>query len=79
MHLDCMTQQRKQLKHGIGGTVMDCFNHDCPFRVNEASSCNRCDCVACPNRSTIPYSICSNRTLTNEELVELERIKGGAD
>ena len=59
--------------------MMDCFNHDCPFRVNETSSCNRCDCIACPNRSTIPYSIFSNRTLTNEELVELERIKEGAD
>lgn len=58
---------------------MDCFNHDCPFLVNKASSCNRCDCVACPNRRTIPYSISSNRTLTNEELIELERIKEGAD
>lgn len=23
LHLDCMTQGRKQLKHGIGGTVME--------------------------------------------------------
>lgn len=55
--------------------VMDCFNHDCPFRANKTSSCNRCDCTACHNRRTMPYSISSNRTLTNEELVELERIK----
>lgn len=28
--------------------------------------------------STVPYPVFSNRTLTNEELVELERIKEGA-
>ena len=27
---------------------MDCFNHSCPFRVNETSNANRCECIACP-------------------------------
>ena len=30
---------------------MDCFNHSCPFRVNETSNANRCERVACQNRS----------------------------
>lgn len=29
---------------------MDCFNHNCPFRVNEISLYNKCDSIACPNR-----------------------------
>ena len=30
---------------------MDCFNHSCPFRVNETSNANRCERVTCQNRS----------------------------
>ena len=47
---------------------MDCHNHSCPFRVNETSNANRCECVACPNRSNNDFIITSNRTLTNDEL-----------
>lgn len=55
---------------------MDCFNHSCPFRVNETSSCNCCECVACPNRTNFPYTVVSNRTLTDKEVQEeVERIK----
>ena len=46
---------------------MDCFNHLCPFRVNETSNANRCECVACQNRNNSGFIIASNRTLTNYE------------
>lgn len=46
---------------------MDCFNHSCPFRVNETSDANRCECIACQNRSNSDFIITSNRTLTNDE------------
>ena len=51
---------------------MDCFNHSCPFRVNETSSCNRCECVACPNRCHDSFTFTSNRTLSDKEIQELE-------
>lgn len=56
---------------------MDCFNHLCPFRVNETSNANRCECVACQNRSTNDFIIASNRTLTNDELAMLTALRSG--
>lgn len=50
---------------------MDCFNHPCQFRVNETSNANRCECVACPNRSNSDFIIISNRTLTDDKLAML--------
>ena len=52
---------------------MDCFNHLCPFRQNETSSCNRCECLACPNRCQSPatYTV-SNHTLTVEEPAKID-------
>lgn len=50
---------------------MDCFNHNCPFRVNETSLYNKCDSIACPNRYNYDFFITSNRTLTSDELMEL--------
>ena len=59
---------------------MDCFNYSCPFRVNETSNANRCECVACPNRSKSDFTITSNRTLTNDELTKLAaQRRGGND
>lgn len=56
------------------GDNMDCFNHSCPFRVNESSSLNRCECIACPNRYIGKYySITWNKTLTKEEMDEIKR------
>ena len=54
---------------------MDCFNHSCPFRVNETSNANRCERIACPNRSNNDFIITSNRTLTNDELAMLNALK----
>ena len=54
---------------------MDCFNHSYPFRVNETSNANRCECVACQNRSNIDFVITSNRTLTNDELAMLTALR----
>ena len=54
---------------------MDCFNHSCPFRVNETSNANRCECVACQNRSNGDFIITSNRTLTDDELAMLNALK----
>ena len=51
---------------------MDCFNFNCPFRVNETSSCNYCACLACPNRDRHEYTITSNRTLTDKEIAEMK-------
>ena len=50
---------------------MDCFNYSCPFRVNETSNANRCECVACQNRSNSDFVITSNRTLTDDEMAKL--------
>ena len=54
---------------------MDCFNYSCPFRVNETSNANRCECIACPNKSSSDFIITSNRTLTNDELAMLSALK----
>ena len=54
---------------------MDCFNYSCPFRVNETSNANRCECVACPNKSNNNFIIISNRTLTNDELAMLSALR----
>lgn len=55
--------------------MADCFNHSCPFRVNETCSVpNGCECTACPNRCTGDFSIAWNRTLTDEELEIIQRI-----
>ena len=56
---------------------MDCFNHSCPFRVNETSNANRCDCVACHNRSNSYFILASNRTLTGDELAMLTALRSG--
>ena len=51
---------------------MDCFNHSCPFRVNETSNANRCECVACQNRWEEPVTyIISNHTLTANETARM--------
>lgn len=54
---------------------MDCFNYSCPFRENTSSSCNRCECVACQNRSEAVTYIASNRTLTETDIRALEAMK----
>lgn len=47
---------------------MDCFNHNCPFRVNDTSNANRCECVACPNVVKNDVVLVSNHTMTEKEL-----------
>ena len=54
---------------------MDCFNHSCPFRVNETSNTNRCECVACQNRSSNDFIITSNRILSDDELAMLTALR----
>ena len=54
---------------------MGCFNHSCPFRVNETSNTNRCECVACQNRSSNDFIITSNRILTDDELAMLTALR----
>lgn len=56
---------------------MDCYNHSCPFRVNETSNANRCECVACQNRSNSDFIITSNRTLTDDEMEMLATLRKG--
>lgn len=58
---------------------MDCFNRGCPFRVNETSNANRCECTACPNKCTDDVIIVSNRTLTNEEIEKINEIRRNND
>ena len=55
------------------GIRTDCYNHSCPFRVNDTSCSNRCECMACPNRCTGDFSITWNRTLTDEEMRIIKR------
>ena len=56
---------------------MDCVNHSCTFRVNETSNANRCECVACQNRSNSDFIITSNRALTDDELAMLTALRSG--
>ena len=57
---------------------MDCFNYSCPFRVNETSNANTCECVSCQNRSNNDFIIISsNRILTNDELAMLTALING--
>ena len=58
---------------------MDCFNHSCPFRINETLNVNNCECVACQNRSNSAFTITSNRTLTDDELAKLAAQRSGGD
>lgn len=58
---------------------MDCFNHSCPFRINETLNVNNCECMACQNRSTSAVTITSNRTLTDDELAKLATLGRGGD
>lgn len=53
--------------------MADCFNHSCPFRVNEFSNDNGCECLACPNRCSGEGFFSYNRTLTDEELEKIRR------
>ena len=52
---------------------MDCFNHNCPFRINETSNLHRCECIGCQNRYHGNFTFSWNRTLTKEELDEIKR------
>lgn len=56
---------------------MDCFNHGCPFRVNETSNANRCECTACPNKCTNDVIIVSDHTLTEEEIKRMTDLNYG--
>lgn len=56
---------------------MDCFNHSCPFRVNETSSVYRCECIACKNRSNGSFFVTYNRTLSDDELARLKALENG--
>lgn len=58
---------------------MDCFNHSCPFRINETLNVNHCECVACQNRSNSAFTITSNRTLTDDELAKLAAQRSGGN
>ena len=50
---------------------MDCFNYECPFRVNETSSATLCECTACPNRCTNDVIIVTDHTLTEQEIKQV--------
>ena len=57
--------------------MADCFNHSCPFRVNETSNANRCERTACPNICNSDFSIISNHTMTDKEIEEARSIYYG--
>lgn len=71
-----MAEHFRKGGESIGGDeIVDCFNYSCPFRENTSSSCNRCECVACQNRSEAVTYIASNRTLTETDMRALEAMK----
>ena len=53
--------------------MTDCFNSSCPFRDNWSSNPYKCECVACPNRTTESHIIMSNRTLVQGSLPAVRR------
>ena len=55
---------------------MDCFNHNCPWRTNNTSNYNRCECIACQNRCNSDVYVISDHTLTREQFKEqIKKIK----
>ena len=53
---------------GGGGLTLDCFKYACPFRVNETSNANRCECTACPNRCAYDLIFVSDHTMSDEKI-----------
>lgn len=49
---------------------MDCFNHNCPFRTNETSNVNRCDCYSCKVRDSKSLYVNSNKIITNDTVLK---------
>lgn len=49
---------------------MDCFNHNCPFRTNETSNMNRCDCYSCKVRDSESVYVNSNKIITNDTVLK---------
>lgn len=47
---------------------MDCFRFTCPFRVNESTSMNRCECVACPNRTSDHTQFATNAIMPESDV-----------
>lgn len=46
---------------------MDCYNYQCPFRVNYMpENYIRCECIACPSRCTHEYIFITDQI--NDEL-----------
>ena len=71
--IDNEVESKEQVSEG---SIMDCFNYNCPFRSNTTSSSNRCECTACPNRREEAYTAYpSNYTLTDNELILLKTNK----
>lgn len=58
---------------------MDCFNNGCPFRVNDTSNANRCECTACPNKCTNDVIIVSDHTLDAVPVVRCRECKHWTD
>lgn len=51
---------------------MNCYNYNCPFRVNKTTNVYCCERIGCPNRTDGYIVHTSNRTLSVDEMVAIK-------
>lgn len=57
---------------------MNCYNYNCPFRVNKITNSYYCECMFCPHRTDDYIVYTSNHTLSADEIARIKN-KGNPD
>lgn len=52
--------------------MMDCYNYNCPFRVNKTTNSYYCACIFCSNRTDDYIIYTSNHTLSADEIAKIK-------
>lgn len=52
--------------------MMNCYNYNCPFRVNKITNPYYCECIFCPNRTEDYIIYTSNRTLSADKIAKIK-------
>lgn len=50
---------------------MNCYNYNCPFRVNKITNSYYCERIGCPNRTDGYIVHTSNCTLSTDEIAKI--------
>ncbi len=52
--------------------MMNCYNYNCPFRVNKITNSYYCECIFYPHRTDDYIVYTSNRTLSADEIARIK-------